>query len=78
MEKTTRHGGAEVMADITMCKGSDCPVKEKCYRHTANENELRQSYFMRPPYKMENGEFSCEMFWANNQTTIFDQFKYKM
>ena len=42
------------MADITMCKGTDCILKEKCYRYTTTLNELMQSYFVEVP--IENGE----------------------
>jgi hypothetical protein len=49
------------MADITMCSGSGCPVKDKCYRHTAPVNEYRQAYFMNPPIKEDD---SCKYFWA--------------
>lgn len=41
------------MADITMCVGTDCPMKNNCYRHTANPNEYRQSYFIDVPYDPE-------------------------
>lgn len=33
------------MPDITMCKGSDCPQKLKCYRYTAVPSRYRQAYF---------------------------------
>lgn len=32
------------MADITMCVGADCPLRETCYRYTATPNEHRQSF----------------------------------
>lgn len=32
------------MADITMCTGTGCPLREKCYRYTATPNEYRQSF----------------------------------
>jgi hypothetical protein len=53
------------MADITMCEGRNCPLKEKCYRHTAFENPFRQSYFSTEPYddKKEN----CEYFWEDTE-----------
>ena len=38
------------MADITMCKGNNCPKKNECYRHLANASEHRQSFFMNIPY----------------------------
>lgn len=46
------------MADITMCKGTNCPLKEKCYRYRAKVNPYSQSYFMEIPYK----ENRCEYF----------------
>lgn len=32
------------MADITMCVGTGCPLRDKCYRYTATPNEHRQSF----------------------------------
>lgn len=46
--------------DITMCKGTNCHLKEQCYRFTANRSML-QSYFATPPIK--NGK--CSHFWDN-------------
>jgi len=46
------------MADITMCTGDGCPLKEKCYRFTSIASE-RQSYFFTPPF---DGK-TCEMYW---------------
>ena len=48
------------MADISKCKGTDCPLKEKCYRFTAPTGE-RQSWFTETPFK--DGE--CEYYWDN-------------
>lgn len=47
------------MADITMCSGQGCSVKDDCYRHTAQANEWRQSYFTETPGK----DKSCEYYW---------------
>lgn len=58
------------MADITMCLGTNCPLKEKCYRFTAKASEY-QSYFMKPPFKDGN----CEMYWGENQINIWNQLK---
>lgn len=49
------------MADITMCKGNNCPLKEKCYRFTANSNNLYQAYFVEEPIK----DGKCDMYWDN-------------
>lgn len=48
------------MADITMCRGEDCPFKENCYRHKAQMG-LIQSFFLTPPYKAVTK--ACNYFW---------------
>jgi hypothetical protein len=50
------------MADISMCSGLKCPLKEKCYRHTAPRG-YHQSYFGNPPYNKKSKE--CEYYWDN-------------
>jgi hypothetical protein len=47
------------MADITMCSGEGCSVKESCYRFKAPVNEFRQAYFMGVPGKDE----TCNYYW---------------
>ena len=49
------------MADISMCEGKGCELKEKCYRHTANRSE-RQSFFMKEPNTTPT---ECEHYWNN-------------
>lgn len=56
--------------DITMCLGTDCPHKEKCYRYTAKPSEY-QSYFMEAPIK----DLKCEMYWGENSQFIWNQLK---
>ena len=51
------------MADITKCKGTNCPLKETCYRFTAIANEYRQSYFAEVPLKEDN---TCDDYWEDN------------
>jgi hypothetical protein len=63
------------MSDITMCPGTDCPVKEKCYRFTANTSEFMQSYFFTPPFEIKDGVFTCEMYWGENAESIWKQLK---
>jgi hypothetical protein len=58
------------MPDITMCEGTGCPVKDECYRFTANPSDY-QSYFVDPPIK----DGKCEMYWGTKQTYIFDMLK---
>ena len=47
-----------IMADITKCRGTDCPLKESCYRFLAMEG-LRQSYFIYVPFK----DGKCKYYW---------------
>ena len=53
-----------IMPDISKCKGTDCPLKESCYRYTAIDSEYRQSYFMKAPYNKE--EDKCNHYWTNS------------
>ena len=55
------------MSDITACKDTQCPLKNKCYRFTCYKNPYRQSYF----YKMKEnikaaGTKDCVEFWDNS------------
>jgi hypothetical protein len=52
------------MPDITMCLGSGCPFKDKCYRHTAKPDEHWQSYFAYVPYSEDGG---CNFFWNTDR-----------
>ena len=49
------------MADISMCEGNGCPLKEECYRFTAPKNEHWQAVFVFVPYNEELKE--CDMFY---------------
>lgn len=57
------------MADITMCKGTNCPVSTKCRRYTATPNPHRQSYFTEVPLK----DGKCEMYWGEAADSIWEQ-----
>ena len=64
-----------IMSDITCCPGTDCPVKEKCYRFTAPKSEFMQSYFFEAPGKTEDDKFTCDMYWGENNELIWNQLK---
>lgn len=55
------------MPDITMCNGDNCPFKETCYRYLATPSEYMQSYFMKPPFDMVDGEHVCSYYWEHNK-----------
>ena len=46
------------MTDISKCSGENCPMKESCYRFTAEAGQM-QSYFIEPPIK----DGKCEYYW---------------
>ena len=54
------------MADITMCEGTNCPLKENCYRFNAESNDLYQSYFTEVPFDKKTND--CEYYWKINKT----------
>lgn len=60
--------------DITKCKGNKCPIKYKCYRYTAKTSEY-QSYFAETPFEINDGVFSCVMFWGKQAEGISNQLK---
>lgn len=57
------------MPDITMCSGKNCELQDRCYRHTAEPNPMRQSYFVESPVQWTTGEWEsvqvCDYFWSN-------------
>lgn len=65
------------MADITMCRGDNCPLKNDCQRYTTKTGKVNQSYFVDPPYIDDE----CDMFWAIKDSTVMkslnDIFKEK-
>ena len=61
------------MADISKCSGKNCPIKEKCYRFTA-QSGIRQSYIL-PPFEIINNQFKCELFWGEQSESILDKLK---
>jgi hypothetical protein len=59
------------MADITKCKGEGCPIKESCYRFTAQASLVWQSYLLTPPF---DGK-TCDMYWGKHSESIYNQLK---
>lgn len=64
--------------DISACNGGSCPLRLNCYRYTCKKEELGQTYFSEPPYKMNMMldehdvtlgvvTVACPYFWNNEQ-----------
>lgn len=65
------------MPDITMCKGTDCPIKNQCHRFIA-EPDVYQSYFVGIPGAYEptldgKSQWKCDMFWGRQSTEIMNK-----
>lgn len=48
--------------DISKCKGTNCALKDNCYRYLAESNEIHQSYLIDVPFENDK----CEFFWEMN------------
>lgn len=56
------------MVDYCLCKGGECPIKEKCYRYRAKWDDYIQSYFITPPYLLKLEEvYNCKQ-WFDTPT----------
>ena len=54
------------MADITMCVGTECPLRETCYRYTAKVNPYRQSFAdFTNKVTCKDGVYECEDYVPN-------------
>ena len=51
------------MADISMCSGKGCELKDRCYRFTAKQSYM-QSFFGTPPRTEID---KCTYFWDNTE-----------
>ena len=63
------------MADITMCKGTNCPIKEKCYRYTAKPYKNHQAFFSEEPFTIKKRKFNCDMYWGESAENIMNTLK---
>ena len=54
------------MADITMCMGGECSLKATCFRFLATPEETDQTYFLNPPYVVNDGNSNCDFYWKIN------------
>lgn len=62
-----------MVPDITMCKGTGCPLRNSCYRFTATPNEYRQSYFVVEPFVYSHGYGRCVEFVPNREDARDEQ-----
>lgn len=62
------------MADITKCNGGKCIIKNECKRYQLKKTGI-DMVFKKPPFKVKNGIFSCEMFRGRNSDNILNVIK---
>lgn len=54
------------MADISLCKGTDCPRKEQCLRFTQPPLPKYQAYLIMC-VSVPNPAKECRFFWDNSE-----------
>ena len=60
--------------DITKCKGTNCTLKNDCYRFIVHSTSYTQSFFTDIPYK----DGKCDMFWKmNDKLPMTEKEEYK-
>ena len=68
----------KIMPDISCCKGGSCLLRLNCHRYTVKPEEIGQSFFSEPPYKLDFmfdeyhsnlgvATLSCAYFWNNKE-----------
>lgn len=62
------------MADITKCKGTNCPIKDSCFRYVEKESE-NQSWFATPPIRKKGNVYECDFYWSVNTEFIYHNLK---
>ena len=64
------------MADITKCTGVNCPIRDNCYRYTAKDSSLCQSYFVDDNVGEHTVDgFKCDLYWGDNAESIWNDIK---
>lgn len=51
------------MPDVTICPGTGCDKKKKCYRYMAKPDEDWQAVFVKAPVETIDGLQFCAYFW---------------
>ena len=51
------------MPDFSICRNTECPIQDSCYRYLAEPDELAQSFTVFIPVIDEHGNFvDCDWF----------------
>lgn len=59
---------------VVKCKGTKCPIKNKCYRYTVKETENTEWLGIVPFQMFDGGKtFSCGFFWGENANDVFNK-----
>jgi hypothetical protein len=58
------------MASIEMCDGTNCPVKDKCYRFTAPKSYKYQDFMIEVPFRKEKGKTVCDLFVRDKRKNV--------
>lgn len=56
--------------DIQYCAGRGCLLRDTCKR-AKDEKTENEVWFADEPFRIVEGKFHCDLYWANNQIDIF-------
>lgn len=62
--------------DITVCRGGVCPYKTTCRRFEDYDRAISSGdycLFAELPLEINNGEYTCKMYWGWREQEIFNQ-----
>ena len=67
------------MPDISLCRNTNCPLRNNCYRFTAKPDEFRQAY---GSFTYDYETKSCDHYWARYEEAkaqqLADMFSAKL
>ena len=60
------------------CSGEGCPIKDKCkrndyFRKNGFKKYGKNTSFIKPPFKIDRGKFTCDLFWGDAADLLFQQ-----
>ena len=61
--------------DIQMCSGEGCPIRQQCGRFNSVKDLTRQSFFVKPPFVIDNGKFTCDYYMGESSVLLLEQLK---
>lgn len=55
------------MTDITKCTGMGCPIRDTCYRYTAQVSSKRQAWHYEVPGRFNGKIWECALYYERSE-----------